>query len=471
MEQRGILVQAQAASQAAVRRGNVGYQLMKEVPGMIGVFVSHDGGQTWMQSLPGDWEVSILLGGDVLLASHKDGTIAFSRYSTDWGLNWHPVAMAEITRDATLWLHRVLASPPHTSAQVLVWTTGRPHTPWEPLDMVKGKGMAAVVGGQKQQLAFRPYLVAIDFDGVFDRECKCWDSIDLTASDFEDWPKEADRCHMGQTVYLVRRKPAAACRSGNHLAEAVSFTACKCTSEDFECDYGFERGRGSDGGQPPTCHPIDDSVYPDPTNATELCAHRGEPHAFVSKGFVRIPGDRCVGGEAWAPEKVICPANIGIAGILHRLERSHYLILAFLLVGVIVYFILKTSDKDRQLWRRLIASAASHASLFTSRHKLDTDEDTEYTLVDTRAPEDHHPRAASSRRVAYRQLQLQERSSAGRGDLDPREWLEEDEGEGRRARRPLRRPSRGENVFRLTSCLQDEFEQELDGMMRQETYA
>jgi Sortilin, neurotensin receptor 3,/Sortilin, neurotensin receptor 3, C-terminal len=84
------------------------------------------------------------------------------------------------------------------------------------------------------------YVYSIDFDGLHERECK--------DSDFEDWPARLNEegepgCLMGHEQFYRRRKSDANCFITENLFKTPTpnFKACKCTAEDYECDYNFVR--------------------------------------------------------------------------------------------------------------------------------------------------------------------------------------------------------------------------------------
>jgi len=142
-------------------------------------------------------------------------------------------------------------------------------------------GMKVVISGTRSGVG---YLIGVDFSAVFSRNC--------TSDDYELWAPEGTtpinglNCQLGKQVLYQRRKPSAQCWNPN-VDHVYNVTACTCTEDDWECDFGYERlGNGS------CILDMEPTSYP-----PENC----EGTYYKTKGYRKEAGNICSGGVDHSP--------------------------------------------------------------------------------------------------------------------------------------------------------------------------
>ena len=134
----------------------------------------------------------------------------------------------------------------------------------------------------------------LDFATSLPKRCK--------SNDFELWLPEHPRlnsaCLLGHSAQYERKKPNKNCRVGkkffpNDNTELVNkpkvvLRNCKCTRQDFECDYGYELNE-HDG----VCVKI---AGVEPLTMEQQCANGGLSWV-VSSGYRKVARSTCEGGE------------------------------------------------------------------------------------------------------------------------------------------------------------------------------
>ncbi|KAJ5366905.1 hypothetical protein N7541_000846 [Penicillium brevicompactum] len=187
--------------------GNTGDHLKDYKDGDL--YVSDDAGLTWRRALKGPHRYEFGDQGGVILAA-SDSKTKKLQYSIDHGKEWE-----SITLDHEIVPLYIVSTPDSTSLKFLV------------------VGISAEKDEQSIIMNF------IDFDGLHERECG--------SGDLEEWTARLDEkgepdCLMGQKQFFHRRKSSADCFIKKEFAIAgPEFKPCKCSAEDFECDYNFVR--------------------------------------------------------------------------------------------------------------------------------------------------------------------------------------------------------------------------------------
>lgn len=229
--------------------GNTGKQLTSWEEGDL--YVSDDAGVTWRQALEGAHHHEIGNNGAVLVAVDGEEPTDEIRYSTTHGKGkWETAKLPMEGLKAAL----LTTVPDSTSLKFL-------------LAGVTGRGQSA-----------RWHFISIDFGGLHEREC--------TDKDFEDWPARVDddgnpSCLMGHEQYYRRRKADAECVIKEEFKDPVpTYKKCKCSEEDFECDYNFIKDADK-------CKPTRALESPEGTCNDPDDTFKG------SSGFRLIPGNEC----------------------------------------------------------------------------------------------------------------------------------------------------------------------------------
>ena len=233
--------------------GNTGKNLKQYEEGDL--YVSSDAGLTWALALEEAHKYEFGDQGSILVAINDEKPTDVIQYSLNYGKDWDQVDLPE----GKIRAKALTTTPDSTSMKFFLWG-------------VKG-------GGSRAQ----HWVFSIDFEDMHESKC--------TDKDFEDWVARVDKddkpiCIMGRKQSYKRRKPEADCFIREKKFEEIEpdFEKCKCTKEDFECDYNFVRN--ADGG----C--VRDGPLPDPEG---LCKGNAKKYK-ASSGFRKIPGNGCEGG-------------------------------------------------------------------------------------------------------------------------------------------------------------------------------
>lgn len=221
------------------------------------LYVSDDAGVTWRLALEKPHKYEIGNKGAVMVAIKDDGKPTNKiQYSINHGKDW----------DATELDNEIIP--------FFLTTTS---------DSTSLKFLLVGFSGDYDQW----YVYGIDFEGLHERECK--------DSDFEEWPARLDEngdpdCLMGHKQFYRRRKSDADCFITETMFKEPTpeFKPCKCTAEDFECDYNFVR---SDDRK--ECVPATILKAPEGTCKNDDDIFKGP------SGWRLIPGNACLrdGGE------------------------------------------------------------------------------------------------------------------------------------------------------------------------------
>ena len=249
--------------------GNTGDQLGIYEEGDL--FVSDDAGLTWFPALAESHKYEFGDQGTVLLAITDRVPATKLSYSLNHGDDWKT---AEIDKGDQVSVAYLTTVPDSTSLKFILQATKRE---------------------KDGNLGF--YIYSIDFNGIYDDKCK--------DDDFEEWYARLDQgepdCLMGHKQKYRRRKKGAKCYVGEKFKEAEpEFEKCKCTVEDYECDFNFKPEWENEKKK---CVPATKLAIPE-----GACAGGDETFKGTA-GFRKIPGNQCYDGEALDEAKVDRPCK------------------------------------------------------------------------------------------------------------------------------------------------------------------
>ncbi|KAJ5761856.1 uncharacterized protein N7511_005238 [Penicillium nucicola] len=232
--------------------GNTGGHLKEYSEGDL--YVSDTAGLTWRHALKGPHRFEFGDQGGVIVAV-ADGTKTKEvKFSIDHGKEWESFKLEHEIRPLYL-----ITTPDSTSLKfVLVGISADDNI----------------------------LMYSIDFDDLHERQCGSGDLEEWTAR--LDEKGEAD-CLMGHKQFYYRRKANADCFIKKEFTiSAPEFKPCKCTAEDFECDYNFVRSEDRK-----ECVPAVSLTPP-----AGKCKESDEKYMGPS-GWRLIPGNACIreGGE------------------------------------------------------------------------------------------------------------------------------------------------------------------------------
>ncbi|KAG7521388.1 sortilin-like [Solea senegalensis] len=224
------------------------------------VYVSDDGGYTWMKALNGPHHYAILDSGGLLVAVEHNPKqpINTVKFSTDEGQCW---GVYNFTDDP-IYFTGLASEPGARSMNVSIW-------------------------GYRDTFISQYWIsITIDFRDLLTRDCTDKDYVPwLAHSDDISDPK--DGCMLGYKEKFLRLRKDSLCWNGRDYVVNTQPTPCPCTLDDFLCDFGYYRKENSS-----EC-----VEQPDLTGKVlEFCLH-GKEEQLLTSGYRKIPGDKCVGGK------------------------------------------------------------------------------------------------------------------------------------------------------------------------------
>lgn len=226
--------------------GNTGDYLKNYHDGDL--YVSNDGGRTWRKALNHAHKYEFGDQGSLLVAIYDEGETDEISYSVNHGKDWETAKL-------------------EAKIRALELTTTADST-----------SLKFVLVGVSKHSEY--HIISIDFSGLHERHCD--------ANDFEEWPVRLDEngepaCLMGKKQFYRRRKADAHCFINEEFKDPVpTFEPCKCSEQDFECDFNFVRSL--DGQTCEQARPL--SVPPG------VCKKPTDTYLGTS-GFRLIPGNTC----------------------------------------------------------------------------------------------------------------------------------------------------------------------------------
>ncbi|KAL7884946.1 hypothetical protein AOLI_G00077160 [Acnodon oligacanthus] len=289
-----------------IAHGSVGDAISVLTPD---VYVSDDGGYTWLRALEGPHHYAILDSGGLLVAvEHKPNMpISHVKFSTDEGQCWH---VYNFTKEP-LYFTGLASEPGARSMNVSIW-------------------------GYREDL-FTQYWVSvtIDFRELLTRDCGDEDYVPWLAHS-NDISDPNDGCMLGYKEHFLRLKKDSVCWNGRDYIISKQPTPCPCTLDDFLCDFGYYRKENSS-----ECMEQAELRGHD----LEICIHGKKEHLQTS-GYRKIPGDKCEGGKE-PQRKVIDVRSKCVSNLLEpelqkqdEMKHSHsapviVTVIAILLIGCI----------------------------------------------------------------------------------------------------------------------------------------
>uniref|UniRef100_A0AAY5KBC2 Sortilin n=1 Tax=Esox lucius TaxID=8010 RepID=A0AAY5KBC2_ESOLU len=261
------------------------------------VFVSDDGGYTWLKALNGPHHYAILDSGGLLVAvEHSTEPIKTIKFSTDEGQCWKS--------------HDFTSDPIHF--------TGLASEPG-------ARSMNISVWGYRDTLLSQYWVsVTIDFRELLTKNCE--DYVQWLAHS-DDLSDPNDGCMLGYKEKFLRLRKASVCWNGRDYEINKEHTPCPCTLDDFLCDFGYYRKENSS-----ECVEQPDLKG----HVLEFCL-QGKQEQLQTSGYRRIPGDKCVGGTQ--PErKVIDLSRRCVSDLLTQEVQAdgHFSSSAPIVVAVII---------------------------------------------------------------------------------------------------------------------------------------
>ncbi|XP_061583663.1 sortilin-like isoform X1 [Cololabis saira] len=220
------------------------------------VYVSDDGGYTWMLALRGPHHYAILDSGGLLVAvEHTNSPVNQIKFSMDEGQCWHTY---NFTADP-LHFSGMDSEPGSRSMNVSLWGHRNDFSKW--------------------------VVITIDFKKLLSRDCNDADYVEWLAHN-ADPSGSSDGCVLGYKENFLRLRKDSVCWNGRDFAITKKLSPCPCTVADYHCDFGYHRPENSS-----ECV-IQEEMK---VRALELCLN-GTTEQLQTSGYRKIPGNHCEGG-------------------------------------------------------------------------------------------------------------------------------------------------------------------------------
>uniref|UniRef100_A0A672JDH2 VPS10 domain-containing protein n=1 Tax=Salarias fasciatus TaxID=181472 RepID=A0A672JDH2_SALFA len=246
-----------------IAHGSVGDAISVTTPD---VYVSDDGGYSWIKALTGPHHYAILDSGGLLVAvEHSAQTVDKIKFSTDEGQCWHVYTFT----NEPIYFTGLASEPGARSMNVSIW------------------------GYKGSALSQSWVSITIDFRDLLTRDCGDNDYVQWLAHS-DDISDPADGCILGYKEKFLRLRKDSVCYNGRDYEVTTQPTPCLCTLDDFLCDFGYYRQENSS-----EC-----VEQPDLKGTVlEYCLH-GREEQLRTNGYRKIPGDKCEGGTMPQREEV-----------------------------------------------------------------------------------------------------------------------------------------------------------------------
>ncbi|KAM9759694.1 sortilin-like [Menidia menidia] len=241
------------------------------------VYVSDDGGYTWLRALRGPHHYAILDSGGLLVAvEHTNSPVNQIKFSSDEGQCWHTY---NFTSDP-LHFSGMDSEPGSRSMNVSLWGYRNDFSKW--------------------------VVITIDFRKLLSRVCDDGDYVEWLAHS-ADPSGSSDGCVLGYKETFLRPRKDSVCWNGRDYAVTKKLSPCTCTVADYYCDFGYFRPENSS-----ECV-LQEEIK---GRALEFCLN-GTTELLQTSGYRKIPGNQCEGGFQPARKetdlKKLCTSNA-----LHR---------------------------------------------------------------------------------------------------------------------------------------------------------
>lgn len=224
------------------------------------VYVSDDGGYTWLRALQGPHHYAILDSGGLLVAVEYNPNVPIAqvKYSTDEGQCWH---VYNFTQDP-IYFTGLASEPGARSMNVSIW-------------------------GYRDSMISQYWVsVTIDFRELLTRDCADDDYVQWLAHS-DDVSDPNDGCMLGYKERFRRLKKDSVCWNGRDFVVVKAPMPCSCTLDDYLCDFGYYRNESSS-----ECMEQAELKGHD----LEFCINGKKEH-LKTNGYRKIPGDKCEGGK------------------------------------------------------------------------------------------------------------------------------------------------------------------------------
>ncbi|XP_034022836.1 sortilin-like isoform X1 [Thalassophryne amazonica] len=264
------------------------------------VYVSDDGGYSWFVALRGPHHYAILDSGALLVAvEHTNSPVNQIKFSTDEGRCWHTYDFTSIP----FHFSGMDSEPGSRSLNVSLWGYTNDFSKW--------------------------VVITIDFRTLLSRDCDEGDYVEWLAHS-ADSTGPNDGCVLGYKESFLRLRKDSVCWNGRDYSITKELYPCPCTLEDYHCDFGYYRPQNSS-----EC--VEQEELKD--RHLEFCLN-GTTEQLHTKGYRKIPGDRCEGG--FQPERKeidlrrICPSSALYPDSLTENASSNAAVIVLVVLAILM---------------------------------------------------------------------------------------------------------------------------------------
>uniref|UniRef100_A0A8C4X6D0 Sortilin-like n=1 Tax=Erpetoichthys calabaricus TaxID=27687 RepID=A0A8C4X6D0_ERPCA len=243
-----------------IAHGSVGSSITSIGPD---IYVSDDGGYTWLKTLEGLHHYALLDSGGIIVAveQRRELPVKTMKFSTDEGQCWN---LYNFT-DEPIYFAGLASEPGTKTMNVSIWGY--------------------------REVEYNSYTwvsITVDFEELISRDCQEGDYVKWLAhsTDDDEETSAENGCILGYKETYQRLKKNSVCRNGRDYIVAKEQSSCQCTKFDYLCDYGYFR-------QENTSDCIEDPSFKN--KELEFCLE-GNEEQLKTSGYRRVPGDRCEGG-------------------------------------------------------------------------------------------------------------------------------------------------------------------------------
>ena len=270
------LLTSASAPGVILASANVGQSLQHKTS----VFLSADAGLSWHQVLRGNYYYNLGDHGGVIVAVKyfkTEGATNILEYSTDEGLTWHQHQFHE----EKLRIFGLITEPGENTTVFTMFGSRNNDSTGSIIDWI---------------------IIKVDLAKVFTRNC--------TVVDYKHWTPRGPgvKCSMGVRESYLRRSPRTNCYNGQDFTTATLLDTCPCDHQDYQCDFGYMR---SGLGSMSEC--VKDPTFHEDVGYDQIPADCPPNTLYTfSKGYVKVPGDRCEGGQeaSYEPQQRACPLDL-----------------------------------------------------------------------------------------------------------------------------------------------------------------
>ncbi|MEQ2165425.1 Sortilin- receptor [Ilyodon furcidens] len=249
------------------------------------VYISSSAGARWKEALAGPHFYTWGDHGGILLAIAQGGSTKHLKFSTNEGETWTEFKFS----DKEVYVYQLLTEPGEKSTIFTIF-------------------------GSYAEQRHSWLILQVNTSDVLGVPC--------SEADYKRWSpsdEHGNECLLGREITFKRRAPHATCFNGEDFDRPVTIYNCSCTRQDYECDYGFKL---SEDLSLQVCVPDPEflgDLYTPPVPCPIGTTYRR------SKGYRRVPGDSCSGGDVEARldgEMLPCPIGESNEFILYAVRNS-----------------------------------------------------------------------------------------------------------------------------------------------------